>query len=560
MQEFSCSKKRNEREKNTMNERFATRKIFVMKTHIKKRRIVADGCLPIQFSLVSKQRIRRGRFLAISYGIKRMMLKTSGILLAIMMLVNIVQPLTLTAEPTFSKNQDVSHILAEKLHQLSENIPEPAFGTEAGEWSVLCLARGECFNKNHSYFSDYYKRIVEYVNTRAAEINMNGALHKSKSTDNSRLILALSSIGKTATSVGNWNLIQPYNDFDWIKKQGINGVIFTLIALDSHQYETDDPTIRRQCLNYLLEKELPNGGWLLSETAMDADTTAMALQAMSKYMENADVAAAAQRAFKRLSEEQLPTGGFLCKNDETCESVAQVIVACVAWGINPDTDHRFIKNGNSAIDNILTYYVAEESMFKHIHMGNSNGMATDQACYALIAYDRMVNGKSFLYDCSDVIFTEGRTFSAGVLYEGEGISPISADKKAIVVTITALESVKSLTYNDGTNIIVFKYNAEISSKLGKIDSSVIKILVGIESLFCISAHSANAIKYNGVSIFHFRIKLGPLGSINLGSCKCFLNYYYCRICFFDISNLSFDTLLLLADSAIAIYAHIKFSF
>ena len=67
---------------------------------------------------------------------------------------------------------------------------------------------------------------------------MNGALHKSKSTDNSRLIIALSSIGKDATAVGDWNLIKPYDDFSWIKKQGINGAIFALIALDSNNYQT----------------------------------------------------------------------------------------------------------------------------------------------------------------------------------------------------------------------------------------------------------------------------------------------------------------------------------
>ena len=33
--------------------------------------------------------------------------------------------------------------------------------------------------------------------------------------------------------------------------------------------------------------------------------------------------------------------------------------------------------------------------------GEVNGMATDQACYALIAYDRFLNGKTALYDMSD---------------------------------------------------------------------------------------------------------------------------------------------------------------
>ena len=35
-----------------------------------------------------------------------------------------------------------------------------------------------------------------------------------------------------------------------------------------------------------------------------------------------------------------------------------------------------------------------------------------------------------------------------------------------MITVTQLEGAKKLTYNDGTNTVEFKYNAEISAKLG----------------------------------------------------------------------------------------------
>ena len=65
-----------------------------------------------------------------------------------------------------------------------------------------------------------------------------------------------------------------------------------------------------------------------------------------------------------------------------------------------------------------------------------------------------------------VTVVEGRTFSAGVLYEGDGIDLIPADKKAVVITVTQLEGTKKLTFNDGTTTVEFKYNAEISEKMG----------------------------------------------------------------------------------------------
>lgn len=332
--------------------------------------------------------------------------------------------------PTEREPQDVSAVLNATMAQLADTVDEPAFGTNAGEWTVLSLARGGYYELDDEYFVDYYDRIVEYVNEQAAEVDMNGALHKSKCTDNSRLILALSSIGKDATSVGDWNLITPYNDFNWIKKQGTNSIIFALLALDSNDYQTiEDSTIRQQCVEYLLEKQLEGGGWSLSGTSFSADITAMALQALYPYSDEDGVTEAADQAFARLSKEQLTTGGFLYGTGETSESAAQVIVACTTWGINPDTDSRFVKDGNSVVDNLLTYYLEDEAMFAH-QGTTSNGMATDQACYALVAYDRLLKGKTALYDYSDVEFeTDGSGNSGDASGDGEMKVSLSVPKE-----------------------------------------------------------------------------------------------------------------------------------
>ena len=308
---------------------------------------------------------------------------------------------------------DVSSVLNATMAQLASTVTEPAFGTNAGEWTVLSLARGEYFNVDHKYFTDYYDRIVATVNEKAAAVNQNGALHASKSTDNSRLIIALSSIGKDATAVGNWNLIKPYDDFNWIKNQGINGVIYALIALDTNAYQTSDTTIREQCVDYILEKQLSDGGWALSGSSYSTDVTAMALQALYPYRNEASVQEAANKAFTCLSDNQQTSGGFLYGGDETLESAAQVIVACATWGINPDTDSRYVKNGNSVIDALLSHYVEEEAAFKHVAAGEINDMATDQACYALVAYKRFLNEQTSLYDMSDVSFEEKSDITVG---------------------------------------------------------------------------------------------------------------------------------------------------
>ena len=244
-------------------------------------------------------------------------------------------------QPEAGQSQDVSTVLNDTMAQLVATITEPTFGSTGGEWTVLCLARGGYYEKDNAYFTSYYDRIVEYVNETAASVSLaNGALHKNKSTDNSRLILALSSIGKDATSVGDWNLITPYEDFSWIKKQGINGPIFALIALDTHGYQTTDTTIRQQCVDYILRSALEGGGWALSGTAAEPDITAMALQALVNYKDQAAVSAAAEAAFAWLSSAQNENGGYSSWGTENSESIAQVITACAAWGINPDECRR----------------------------------------------------------------------------------------------------------------------------------------------------------------------------------------------------------------------------
>lgn len=305
-------------------------------------------------------------------------------------------------EPS-SGSQDVSAVLNEVMANLAATVTQPQFGTGAGEWTVLGLARGGYYPIDNAYFTEYYNRIVPTVNDLASKVSSkNGALHRVKSTENSRLILALSAIGKNATTVGDWNLITPFDDFNWIKKQGINGPIFALIALDSQNYQTTDPTIRQQCVDYILSQQLSDGGWALSGSISDPDITAMALQALVNYKDQPAVAADAQEAFAWLASAQKEDGGYASWGTVNSESIAQVITACTAWGIDPDTDSRFVKNGKSAVDALLSFYDAEKKMFCHVAGDGGNGMATDQGTYALVAYNRFTKGQTSLYNMSDV--------------------------------------------------------------------------------------------------------------------------------------------------------------
>ena len=322
----------------------------------------------------------------------------------------LVLALMLGALPQVGAAQrDVTDVLNTTMAQLAATVTEPVFGSIAGEWAVFGLARGNYYGKDSDYFADYYERIVEYVNTTAATIDKQGALDKNKSTDNSRLIVALSAIGKDATSVGNWDLVEAYsaNGMNWIRKQGLNGTIWTLIALDSKRYPTSDPTLRQQCVDAILSAQHNDGGWSLvtaKAQPSNVDITCMALTALYPYRDQPAVSTACETAIAWLSESQLDSGGFPYGKGETSESCAWAIVATTMWGIDPNTDPRFIKNGNTAVSNLLSYYVEADAMFEHGKGAGSNAMATEQALYALIAYHRFATGQTALFDYSDVSF------------------------------------------------------------------------------------------------------------------------------------------------------------
>ena len=256
--------------------------------------------------------------------------------------------------------------------------------------------------------------MVQYVK---ANVNANERLHNSKSTDNSRVILALTAIGKDPTNVGGHNLLKGLDSMNYINKQGINGPVFALIALDSHNYPTFGEVTRDVLIDRILSEQVKaDGGWALGgadEEASDVDITAMTIQALAPYYKtNAKVKTAVDKGLTWLSEHQQEDGGFASWGAVNSESCAQVIVALAALGIDPLTDSRFIKNGITALDALCGYYTQDDTLgkgFAHVKQssggyvgGAYNQMATEQAYYALNAYYRFANSQNRLYDMTDV--------------------------------------------------------------------------------------------------------------------------------------------------------------
>ena len=272
----------------------------------------------------------------------------------------------------------------------------PSVGSIGGEWMALGLARS-----GRTVPEGYYDAVVKYVKDN---IDSNGRLDKNKATENARIILALTAIGKDVTNVGGHDLLAGLNEMSYLSKQGINGAIFTLIALDSHNYTPAGDVTRDKLVQVILDAQISSdGGWSLDGKNADVDMTAMAIQALAAYYKsNSSAKKAVDKGLSWLSSVQQNDGGFTSWGAANSESCAQVIVALTALGIDPAKDSRFIKNGVSVLDALCSFAV-NGGGFKHLATETSaNGMATEQGFYALVAYYRLLNGQTSLYDMSDV--------------------------------------------------------------------------------------------------------------------------------------------------------------
>ena len=281
---------------------------------------------------------------------------------------------------------------------LRKSTPEPTFGSLIGDWTVFGLARSDV-KVPANYYETYYKNVT------AAVTEAGGRLSETKYTEYSRLVLALTAIGRDPRDVGGYDLLMPLADLDRTTAQGVNGAIFALLALDSGSYEIPEnpdaavQATREGYVTDILSRQNEDGGWSLAGGTSDVDLTAMALQALAKYRSDAAASGAVERGLAWLAWEQEPDGTFISWDAVNSESVCQVLVALTELGISPD-DERFVKNG-AAVEDVLLRFQLEDGSFAHTQDGGSDLTATTQALYALAAAQRQRDGKTTLYDMTE---------------------------------------------------------------------------------------------------------------------------------------------------------------
>lgn len=317
-------------------------------------------------------------------------------LLSWIMMFTMLFSLTACGGKNANAGEKIAEAIQSSKNYLYDRTQDPVCGSVGGDWVALGFARGDT-DVPVEWFDRYYAAVETYVKS------CDGVLHDRKYTEYSRVILALTAIGKDPANVAGYNLLTPLADFEQTVFQGINGPIFALLALDSGKYEVPENTAdstqatRDMYVDYIINAQLSDGGWSLMGGEVEIDLTAMALQALAKYQDRKDVAEAVEKGLHILSDRQNENGGYPYSAAEqtSCESVAQVIVALAELGISLD-DSRFVKNGKTLLDGLLQFRQADGG-FSHLIDGETDLLATEQAFYALVAANRVSQGEASLY-------------------------------------------------------------------------------------------------------------------------------------------------------------------
>lgn len=301
------------------------------------------------------------------------------------------------------------------------------------DWLAFAMARFGRVNADGSvsfFLPARYDTFIEnrVISVSAAYEANGGLLSRTKVTEWHRPMLALIAAGADVRHFGSYagqsiDLLEDsvYNSKVSPSKQGINGMIFSLLTLNAKDFAV--PAVSAwsedRMIGYILARRLSDGGFALADGVSDPDVTSMVLSAlapyngsMKKYTGTNVYSGAAfsltvgeviDGALSRLSALQLSDGGFASYGLPNAESAAQALIALTRLGISVNSDPRFIKNGHTVLDGLLQYRLPDGS-FTHTFAaaqtgaGAYNTIATDQTAMALVAWYRAENGMRDLYD------------------------------------------------------------------------------------------------------------------------------------------------------------------
>ncbi len=286
-------------------------------------------------------------------------------------------------------------------------------GSSSGDWFPIGIGR-------LGYEDDYDAYLAVINDVIAKRYDEEHKLDRIKATEWHRISLAVLALGgdPTAISDGSIDLIADgtYNRSKVMDlgKQGINGLTWGLLTLDSMRYKVPKNAAdsREDIIKRILEAQLEDGGFSLKSPPSNADITGMTLQALAPYYNSEKVYTYIREIDDKKREVRVrdvvdEALEYLTSVElDNPESTVQVIVALTALQIDPLSE-EFIRDDQTLFD-ILKEFKRDDGGFVHSYSydpdnptskpNESNSMASEQALYGLTSMLRYYSDSRTLYD------------------------------------------------------------------------------------------------------------------------------------------------------------------
>ncbi len=390
-------------------------------------------------------------------------------------------------------------------------------GTTACDWYVIGMARLGIKDD----YSSYLAVVKENIKSK---YTLESKLSKVKSTEWHRAILTVNACRGNAEDLlgdGTINLVSDgiYNRglTASLGKQGINGWIWGLIALNNMNYDIPENSYytKEDIIKEIVSRQLSDGGFALSGKTGDPDITAMAIQALAPYYKNKNcnynIDSVVDNAVMFLSRVQLENGGFQSFGTRNSESIAQVIIALCAINIDIQNDRRFIKNNNTMLDAIMSFRMNDGGFIHSFDYDNnnpesqpdkSNSMAGEQVLLAMAALYRYENNMNSLYDFTDInsnnIIDKSELTENDILFIHKSLDNVTSQDYSRAVSL--LSKANNKDYQNRLNNIILKSD-EIKNIIDTLNNDIYNVIYPLDKIGVSQRNSIEDLfkRYNSLS-------------------------------------------------------------
>ena len=303
------------------------------------------------------------------------------------------------------------------------------------EWMIMDMAAYHALNPDSPKTTDVAKQA--YINKAIASITDTAG-----ETTLSKAVIILSAIGINPAELYPANSEKKLSAVAKLKEckhdAGAWVAPYTMAAYRQNRSVISDK--EQALVQAVLDTQYPDGRW--EEWGDSIQTTSNMIAGLAFYYDsNESVKSAVDKAIVYLSTQQKDDGSFDAYGyGADSNTAAMVVIALATAGINPDTDDRFIKNGISVYDNLLSYAYSDNSGFGYQdNQSDPWGSSTEQGFRALIAASQVMNtGKSFnVYDFSANSLVPGRATGTGEVSKPS--TPSGSSNVTVTVSIKGLD-------------------------------------------------------------------------------------------------------------------------